>query len=89
MTEIIGWVSSLILLLTIGKQIHKQWQDDSSEGVSKWLFIGQVAASSGFIVYSWAVNNWIFVITNALMLLSAIAGLGIVLYHRRRSRHHQ
>jgi len=89
LTEIIGWVSSLILLLTIGKQIHKQWQDDSSEGVSKWLFIGQVAASSGFIVYSWAVNNWIFVITNALMLLSAIAGLGIVLYHRRRSRHHQ
>ena len=89
MTEIIGWVSSLILLLTIGKQIHKQWQEESSEGVSKWLFIGQVAASTGFTVYSWSLSNWVFVITNALMLVSAMAGLGIVLHHRRRSRHEQ
>ena len=84
-TEIIGWASSVILVLTIGKQIYKQWQEESSEGVSKWLFIGQVAASVGFTVYSWLVGNWVFVITNSLMLLSAIVGLGIVLRHRRRS----
>jgi uncharacterized protein with PQ loop repeat len=34
-TEIIGWVSSMILVFTIGKQIHKQWREDSSDGVSK------------------------------------------------------
>lgn len=34
MTEVIGWASSLILILTIGKQVYKQWQDGSSEGVS-------------------------------------------------------
>ncbi|MEO6723738.1 MAG: hypothetical protein ABIU20_06545 [Blastocatellia bacterium] len=85
MTEIIGWVSSVILLLTIGKQIHKQWREESSEGVSKWLFIGQVAASLGFTIYSWLVNNWVFVVTNSLMLLSAFVGLGIVLRHRRLS----
>jgi uncharacterized protein with PQ loop repeat len=84
-TEIIGWVSSIILVLTIGKQIYKQWREESSEGVSKWLFIGQVAASSGFTIYSWMVNNWVFVVTNSLMLLSAFAGLLIVLHHRRRS----
>jgi MtN3 and saliva related transmembrane protein len=32
MTEAIGWASSLILLLTIGKQIFKQWQEGTSEG---------------------------------------------------------
>ena len=85
MTEIIGWVSSVILVLTIGKQIYKQWKEESSEGVSKWLFIGQVAASAGFVVYSWLVKNWVFVVTNSMMLLSAVAGLGIVLFHRRRS----
>ena len=85
MTEIIGWVSSLILLLTIAKQIHKQWQDESSEGVSKWLFIGQVGASFGFTVYSWLLRNWVFVVTNTLMLLSAFIGLSIVLYQRRRT----
>lgn len=84
MAEIIGWSSSLILLLTIAKQIYKQWREQSSEGVSKWLFIGQVAASTGFAIYSWMVGNWVFVVTNFLMLISAFVGLGIVLHQRRR-----
>jgi MtN3 and saliva related transmembrane protein len=84
-TEMIGWASSMILVLTISKQIYKQWREESSEGVSKWLFIGQVAASIGFTIYSWLVKNWVFVVTNSLMLLNAFVGLGILLRHRRRS----
>ncbi len=86
MTEAIGWISSLILLLTIGKQVYKQWQEGSSEGVSKWLFVGQLAASLGFTIYSWLVHNWVFVATNALMLVNGMAGLSLVLYHRRREQ---
>jgi MtN3 and saliva related transmembrane protein len=86
MTEMIGWGSSLILILTISKQVYKQWREESSEGVSKWLFIGQMTASGGFIVYSWLIKNWVFVVTNSIMLLSALAGLSIVLHHRRRSQ---
>jgi uncharacterized protein with PQ loop repeat len=84
MTEVIGWVSSFILVLTIGKQVYKQWQDETSEGVSKWLFIGQLAASLGFTIYSWLVHNWVFVVTNALMLVNGLLGLGITFHHRRR-----
>src|SRR2546423_597309 len=84
MTEAIGWISSLILLLTISKQIHKQWQDGSSQGVSKWLFLCQMAASAGFTVYSWLVSNWVFVVTNLVMLLSACLGLAILLRHRQQ-----
>lgn len=84
-TEMIGWASSVILVLTIVKQIHKQWQTGSSEGVSKWLFIGQVTASLGFSIYSWLVDNRVFVVTNSLMLLSALVGLAILFHHRRRS----
>jgi uncharacterized protein with PQ loop repeat len=83
-TELIGWVSSFILVLTIGKQIYKQWQEGSSENVSKWLFIGQMAASLGFLIYSWLVSNWVFVVTNFLMLINGLIGLGIVLHHRKR-----
>ena len=86
MTEAVGWVSSLILVLTIAKQVYKQWQEGSSEGVSKWLFVGQMAASLGFTVYSWLVSNWVFVVTNALMLVNGLLGLLIVLHHRRRER---
>jgi uncharacterized protein with PQ loop repeat len=84
-TEFIGWLSSFILVLTIGKQVHKQWKENRSEGVSKWLFLGQLAASLGFTVYSWLVGNWVFVVTNALMLLNGLLGLVIVLRHRRRA----
>ena len=85
MTEAIGWISSLILVLTIGKQVYKQWQEGSSEGVSKWLFIGQMAASIGFTLYSWLVGNWVFVVTNAVMVVNGLLGLAIVLSHKRRA----
>ncbi len=84
MTEAIGWISSVILVLTIAKQVHKQWQEGSSQGVSRWLFVGQLAASTGFVIYSWLVGNW--VATNALMLVNGLLGLAIVLRHRRRAR---
>jgi MtN3 and saliva related transmembrane protein len=83
-TELIGWASSVILLLTIGKQIHKQWITQSSAGVSKWLFIGQLGASLGFMIYSYLLHNRVFVATNALMALSAIVGVWIVIYQRSR-----
>ncbi len=84
--ELVGWLSSGILLATLVRQVLKQWREGSSEGVSRWLFIGQIAASIGFTVYSVLVANWVFVVTNALILLDAVAGLVIVLHHRRRAR---
>lgn len=85
MSDVIGWASSFILVLTIANQVFKQWRSGSSEGVSKWLFIGQTAASVGFVVYSWSVRNWVFVVTNSLMLVNALLGYGIVMRHRRRA----
>jgi MtN3 and saliva related transmembrane protein len=84
--EIIGWASSVLLVLTIGRQIWKQWQEGSSEGVSIGLFIGQMAASGGFLVYSWMVQNWVFVVTNALMVLNGFIGLGITMVHRKKQK---
>jgi len=85
-SEAIGWFSSFILVLTIGKQVYKQWKSGSSEGVSKWLFVGQITASTGFTIYSLMVGNWVFVVTNALLLLSAFLGIVIVFKHRRAER---
>ncbi len=84
MTEVIGWVSSLILVFTIGKQVYKQWSEGKSEGVSIWLFVGQIAASIGFAVYSCLVWNPVFIFTNSIMVLNGIAGLIINLYLKRR-----
>lgn len=86
MTDVLGWVSSLILVATIGKQVWKQYKDGSSEGVSRWLFVGQIAANTGFLIYSYLLKNWVFIFTNGAILLSSIAGLVIVKHHRRREQ---
>lgn len=82
LVEIIGWTSASILLLTIGRQVYTEWRDRSSRGLSKWLFIGQLTASAGFIVYSWLKDDWVFVITNFLLLLTA--GIGQIIYLRNK-----
>ena len=82
--EIIGWSAAAILLATISRQVYTQWRERSTQGLSRWLFIGQLAASTGFVVYSWLVGNWVFVVTNVLML--ATAGLGQWIYLRNKRR---
>jgi uncharacterized protein with PQ loop repeat len=84
--EAIGWISSLILVLTLARQVLKQWREGSSEGVSTWLFAGQMAASVGFTVYSVLVRNWVFVVTNALMVGNGLVGYWITLHHRRKEQ---
>ena len=84
-TEAVGWISSIVLLLTIARQIYKQWQAGSSEGVSIWLFAGQLVASTGLTIYSWLVDNWVFVVTNALMMINALVGFWITTRQRQDS----
>jgi len=62
--DMIGWAAAGILLLTIATQVAKQWRDRSSQGVSPWLFAGQVIASAGFTVYSVLLGNMVFAVTN-------------------------
>jgi MtN3 and saliva related transmembrane protein len=83
-SELIGWLSAIVLLATIGRQVYTQWRSGSTQGVSRWLFIGQLSASTGFVVYSWLLHSWVFVVTNALMLATAILGEWIYLANKRR-----
>ena len=85
MADAVGWASSVVLLLTIGSQVYKQWKDRTARGVSRWLFIGQVAASAGFIVYSVMIANVVFVFTNSLILVSALIGMYVTMRNKRRS----
>lgn len=85
MTEIIGWISTLILAATISRQVYTQWRTKSVQGVSRWLFVGQLAASTGFVIYSALVDNWVFVCSNLYILLTAVVGQWIYLRNRRHA----
>jgi uncharacterized protein with PQ loop repeat len=86
LSEIIGWSAAIVLLATLSRQVYTQWRDRNSQGVSRWLFVGQCAASVLFIIYSWLLGSWVFVVTNALILVTAIVGEAIYLRNRRAGR---
>ena len=85
MLEIVGWASSCLLLATLVKQVYKQWKDGTSEGISKWLFVGQLAASIGFTTYSYLVGSWVFAVTNALLTINNVIGICLYFYFRKPS----
>jgi uncharacterized protein with PQ loop repeat len=82
-TEFIGWTAAIIPLATIGRQVYSQWRSRSSQGVSKWLFTGQIAASIGFVIYSWLLGNRVFVVTNVLILFTSLLGQWIYFSNKR------
>ena len=86
MIEIIGWASSIILLLTLIRQVYKQWKEGTAEGVSRWLFIGQLASSIGFTSYSYLVGNWVFTVTNGVLTVNNIFGIFAYYYFKRNPR---
>lgn len=81
--DILGWISSFILVVTLMRQVYVQWKTESVGGVSKWLFVGQLAASTGYTVYSFLLHNWVYVCSNIAILLTALIGEGLYLRNRR------
>ena len=83
--DIIGWGASAILIATLARQTWRQWKDPDPRGVSHSLFVGQIAASIGFVSYSWMMRNWVFIVTNSLILVTAIVGQLVFLRAQRKA----
>lgn len=86
MKDLIGWAASIVLLVTVVAQIVKQWKSRSSQGVSAWLFVGEIVSALLFLWYAVTIHNAVYVTTNTLMVVASSAGLGILAWHRRRGR---
>ena len=76
-------MSSFILLVTLIRQVFVQWKSESVAGVSKWLFVGQLAASTGYTIYSFLLHNWVYVCSNIAILLTAVLGEALYVRNRR------
>ncbi|MBD8634464.1 PQ-loop repeat-containing protein [Stenotrophomonas sp. CFBP 13725] len=82
--DLLGWAATVVLIATLARQIHKQHKADSVEAVSTWLFVGQMTASVLFIAYSALVGSTVFVVTNCLILATAVVGQVSAVRRRRR-----
>jgi MtN3 and saliva related transmembrane protein len=85
-TRAFGIASALLLIATLLWQLHIQWRKGTAEGVSRFLFVGQLGASSGFAIYSWGIGDEVFLATNVATGLAAVAGAVLTLALRRRAR---
>jgi uncharacterized protein with PQ loop repeat len=83
--DVLGWAATAVLMATLIRQMVKQWQSPHPETVSKWLFVGQMTASTLFTVYSALLGATVFVVTNALLLVTAVIGQ-LTAWQRRRRR---
>jgi uncharacterized protein with PQ loop repeat len=81
--DAIGWMASAVLIATLLHQVRVQWRERSTEGVSGWLFVGQVTASAGFLTYSWLIDNTVFVLSNAVLIITALIGQWVYRRNRR------
>lgn len=82
--QIIGWAAVSALFLTMSGQAWKQWRDRVKTGIGKFFFVGQIASSVLFLVYSAMVGDRVFVVGNALVLAAAITGGTILWWNRTR-----
>ena len=85
-THLFGYAASAILLGTLAVQIRKQWARGSTQGVSRWLFVGQFLASVGFAIHSAVIGSTLFMVVNALLAGSASIGAVLWSVQRRRER---
>lgn len=65
------------------RQVYTQWKTQATAGVSKWLFIGQLVASTGYLIYSFLLHNWVFLSSNIAILFTALLGEALYLRNRR------
>ena len=82
--DAIGWLSSAILVATLVRQVHTQ-ATRGPQRLSRWLFVGQIAASVGFLTYSVMLDNLVFIVSNTVILLTAITGQWLTVRHERRT----
>jgi uncharacterized protein with PQ loop repeat len=85
MQEIIGWGSALVLLPTFGVQTYRQWHDrhEHAGAISLWFFILALIGTAGQFVYSWMVNNWVYLALNGCLVVNNAIGLGIAIHRER------
>ena len=73
--EWIGWLAAGVLLFTVGSQVVSQLRSRSTRGVSIWLYIGQVVASTLFTIHAINTEAWVFAVVNPITGLAGLVGL--------------
>jgi uncharacterized protein with PQ loop repeat len=86
--DAIGWCSAIILLPTFGVQVYKQWASrrEPASVSSLWFFAMALVGTGGQAVYSWLVDNAVYLALNLVLVVTNGIGLAIDIYRWCRWR---
>jgi MtN3 and saliva related transmembrane protein len=77
--DILGYAAGAITSLTFLPQVIKTWKDRSAKDVSLMMFIIAAINEVMWIVYGALLDNWVIIVTNAIVLAMSLIMIGLKL----------
>lgn len=76
--EILGYAAGVVTCLTFLPQVIKTWKEKSARDISLMMFVIAAVNETMWIVYGALLNNWVIILTNAIVLSMSL----IMLYFK-------
>ena len=75
--EILGYAAGAITCLTFLPQVIKTYKSKSAKDVSLMMFVIAAVNEAMWIVYCALLNNWVIILTNAVVLSFSLIMIGL------------
>ena len=82
-TDILGYAAGAITSLTFLPQVVKSWKEKSAKDVSLLMFIIAAINEVMWIVYGALLDNWVIILTNAIVLAMSLTMIYLKLSYNR------
>lgn len=82
-TDILGYAAGAITSLTFLPQVVKTWKEKSAKDVSLLMFIIAAINEVMWIVYGALLDNWVIILTNAIVLAMSLTMIYLKLSYNR------
>jgi MtN3 and saliva related transmembrane protein len=83
-TDILGYAAGAITSLTFLPQVIKTWKEKSAKDVSLMMFIIAAVNEVMWIVYGALLNNWVIILTNAIVLAMSLTMIFLKLRYSKK-----
>jgi MtN3 and saliva related transmembrane protein len=83
-TDILGYAAGAITSLTFLPQVIKTWKEKSAKDVSLMMFIIAAVNEVMWIVYGALLDNWVIILTNAIVLAMSLTMIFLKLRYSRK-----
>lgn len=80
--DILGYSAGAITSLTFLPQVIKTWREKSARDVSLLMFVIAAINEVMWIVYGALLNNWVIILTNAIVLAMSLTMIYLKLRYK-------